>query len=85
MSGVPSSRAFDLEALERRGGVTGTPSMWSKGTVAENVGRLFARTCVAASYPEASLISVGSLNADPKKLIPSGTPNTMPAGTWTMG
>jgi len=46
---------------------------------------LFARTCVNASYPEASLMRVGSLKALPKKLIPRGKPNTMPAGTWTMG
>src|SRR5216110_1850338 len=54
---------------------------------------------VAASKPDASLISVGSLNAVPKKLIPSGTPYCVqfvgcvvdahslgkPAGTCTIG
>ena len=35
-----------------------------------NVGRLSARTWVKASYPEASLMSVGSLKAVPKKLMP---------------
>src|SRR6185312_13175968 len=63
----------------RRGGLrTVVPWMLLKGTVAANVGRLWARTWVAASYPEASLIRVGSLNAVPMKLIPSGTPKTSP-------
>ena len=61
------------------------PWMLLEGMVGANVGRFFARTLVAASNPEANLISVGSLNAVPKKLIPSGTPNTMPAGTCTIG
>ena len=30
-------------------------------------------------------MSMGSLNAVPKKLTPSGAPNTIPAGTCTMG
>ena len=45
--------------------------MLLNGTVSANVGKLCARTCVAASKPEASLIKVGSLNADPKKLMPA--------------
>src|SRR5215472_14831275 len=61
------------------------PAIWSNGTVAAKVGRLLLRTCVTASKPEASLINVGSLNAVPKKLIPRGTPNTIPAGTCTIG
>src|SRR5258708_1460222 len=61
------------------------PWMLLKGTVAANVGSLCARTCVAASNPEASLIRVGSLKAAPKKLMPSGTPKPMPAGTCTIG
>src|SRR5205809_1055935 len=65
--------------------VSVVPPMLVDGAVAANVGRLFARTCVNGSYPEASLERVGSLKALPKKLIPGGTPNTMPAGTWTMG
>ena len=59
--------------------------MLLNGTVSENVGGLSARTCVNASHPEASLISVGSLNAVPKKLMPIGTPNTIDAGTCTIG
>ena len=67
------------------GGLTVVPWILLKGTVSANVGRLCARTRVAASKPEASLIKVGSLNGDPKKLMPSGAPKTMPAGTCTMG
>ena len=67
------------------GRVRVVPSIWRAGTVSANVGRLCARICVAASKPEASLIKVGSLNAVPKKLIPSGAPKTIPAGTCTMG
>jgi hypothetical protein len=59
--------------------------MLLNGTVCAKVGRLFARTWVTASSPEASLISFGSLKAVPKKLIPIGMPKTMPAGTWTIG
>jgi len=62
-------------------GVGVVPWILLKGTVAANVGKLCARTCVAASKPDASLIKVGSLNAVPKKLMPSGAPNTTPAGT----
>src|SRR5882724_3004424 len=65
--------------------VSVVPWMWSNGTVGENVGRLCARTCVAASNPEANLIRVGSLNAVPKKLMPRGIPKVMPAGTCTIG
>ena len=69
----------------RLGGVTVVPWMLLNGTVAAKVGRFWARTWVAASKPEASLMSVGSLKAVPKKLMPSGTPKAMPAGTCTMG
>ena len=55
--------------------------MLLEGVIGANVGRFLARIRVAASNPEANLIRVGSLNAVPKKLIPSGTPNTIPAGT----
>ena len=68
-----------------RGRVRVVPSIWRAGTVSANVGRLCARTRVAASKPEASLIKVGSLNAVPKKLMPSGAPKTIPAGTCTIG
>ena len=67
------------------GRATVVPWMLLNGTVGANVGRFLARTWVAASNPDASLISVGSLKAVPKKLIPSGTPKTIPAGTWTIG
>src|SRR5260370_14737313 len=67
------------------GFVSVVPWIFVEGAVAANVGRLCARTCVAASKPEASLMSVGSLNAVPKKLIPIGAPNTMAAGTCTIG
>ena len=43
------------------------------------------RARVACSKPAASLISVGSLNAVPMKLIPTGTPKTFPIGTLTIG
>ena len=43
------------------------------------------RALVTASNPDASLISVGSLKAVPKKLMPSGIPSTTPDGTWTIG
>ena len=69
----------------RLGGATVVPWMLLNGTVAAKVGKLCARTWVAASKPDASLISVGSLNAVPKKLIPRGTPKAMPAGTCTIG
>src|ERR1700680_350761 len=49
------------------GGLTVVPWILLKGTVSANVGRLCARTCVAASKPEASLIKVGSLNAEDRK------------------
>src|SRR5208282_6013006 len=55
-------------ALRCFGGINVVPAMLLNGTVRANVGKLWARTCVAASYPEASLIRVGSLNAVPKKL-----------------
>src|SRR5947209_11571668 len=102
MRGPRTALAFLAGAFETvvEGWAPGVvPAMWSNGTVAANVGRLWARTCVAASNPDASLISVGSLNAVPKKLIPSGTPYYVqfvgcvgdaqsmgkPAGTCTMG
>ena len=40
---------------------------------------------VARSKPAASLIKVGSLNAVPMKLIPTGRPNTFPIGTLMIG
>src|SRR6202007_690111 len=81
------------------GFVSVLPCTLVKGALAANVGRLCARTCVTASKPDASLISVGSLKAVPKKLIPSGTPYCVqlagcvvdaqslgkPAGTCTIG
>src|SRR5437879_1266444 len=79
------ARAGAEAGVALRTGVSVVPPMLVDGAVAANVGRLCARTCVNASYPEASLMRVGSLKALPKKLIPRGTPNTMPAGTWTMG
>src|SRR5262249_2620282 len=48
-----------------------------------NVG--WNRACVTASNPDASLISVGSLNAVPMKLMPTGMPSTSPDGTWMIG
>ena len=71
--------------LRSCGGVNVVPAMLLNGTVGANVGRLCARTLVAASKPDASLIKVGSLKAVPKKLIPIGAPNTMAAGTCTIG
>src|SRR3954451_24853247 len=65
------------------GATTVEPS--ATGNDGASVGRLCARTWVTASKPEASLISVGSLNALPKKLMPSGMPNTTPAGICTIG
>src|SRR5207245_11230478 len=50
-----------------------------KGRVVRNSG--FCLACVTASKPEASLMSVGSLNAVLKKDIPTGTPNVIPIGT----
>src|SRR4030081_1681319 len=61
--------------LRLSGGISVVPAMWLNGTVGANVGRLCARTWVTASNPEASLMSVGSLKAVPKKLIPIGAPN----------
>ena len=86
-------------AARRVGLVSVVPCTLVEGAVAANVGRLCARTCVTASKPDASLINVGSLNAVPKKLIPSGTPYCVqfvgcvgdaqslgkPAGTCTIG
>jgi len=43
------------------------------------------RAWVTASNADASLISVGSLNAVPMKLMPTGMPSTSPAGTWMIG
>src|SRR5205085_10178652 len=69
----------------RFGPTSGAPWMLLKGTVRAKVGRFFDRTWVVASKPDARRIRVGSLNAEPKKLIPSGTPKVMPAGTCTIG
>ena len=66
-------------------GLRVVPLMWSNGTVSAKVGWLCARTWVAASNPDASLINVGSLKAVPKKLMPMGAPNTMAAGTCMIG
>ena len=65
-AGFGSARRVGFESV--------VPWTFVEGAVGANVGKFFARTSVAASKPEASLISVGSLNAVPKKLIPSGTP-----------
>ena len=54
-----------------------------KGRVVRNSG--FCLACVTASKPEASLMSVGSLNAVLKKDIPTGTPNVIPIGTLMFG
>src|SRR3989442_13251298 len=43
------------------------------------------RAWVFASNPEASRMSVGSLNAVPRKLMPIGIPRTFAAGTCTIG
>jgi hypothetical protein len=43
------------------------------------------RDLLAASNPDARLISLGSLNAVPTKLTPTGSPNTFPIGTLTIG
>ena len=43
------------------------------------------RAWATASNPEASLMSVGSLNAVPRKLMPIGIPRTFAAGTWMIG
>src|SRR5260370_37889147 len=61
------------------------PWMLLNGSVKAKVGRFLDRAWVKASNPEASLISVGSLNAVPKKLIPIGAPETLSAGTCTIG
>src|SRR4051812_45579106 len=73
-------RAFVAAAF---GATTVVPSATGKDVA--SVGRLCARTWVTASKPEASLISVGSLNALAKKLMPKGRPSTVPTGTCTMG
>ena len=64
-------------------GVSVVPLVFAVVTLPVNVG--WMRAWVAASNPEASLINVGSLNAVPKKLMPTGIPSTLPEGTWTMG
>jgi hypothetical protein len=51
--------------------------------VSRNFG--FCRAFVAASNPEASLNSVGSLHAVPMKVMPTGSPNECPAGTLISG
>ncbi len=54
-----------------------------KGRVERNWG--FCRACVTASNPEASLMSLGSLNAVPMKEMPRGTPKDIPDGTLMIG
>ncbi len=66
------------------GGCTSiVPDVFAVVTFPVKVGR--NRACVVASKPEASLISVGSLNAVPMKLMPIGMPSTLAAGTLMMG
>src|SRR5207245_10454270 len=55
------------------------PDTLLRGRVAGSVGS--KRACVAASNPAATLIRVGSLNAVPMKLIPTGRPKTFTIGT----
>lgn len=43
------------------------------------------RAWTAFSKPELSLIKVGSLNAVPMQLIPTGRPKTLPIGTLMIG
>ena len=54
-----------------------------KGSVDRNPG--FCLALVTASNPDANLIRVGSLNAEAKNDIPTGTPKTIPAGTLMFG
>ena len=65
------------------GGVRVVPLVFAVVTFPVNVGG--NRAVVAASKPEASLISVGSLKAVPRKLMPIGIPSTLAAGTCTIG
>jgi hypothetical protein len=52
-----------------------------------SVGRNFGgrRTFVACSKAKANLIKVGSLNARPMNVMPTGRPKGSPAGTVTSG
>ena len=59
------------------------PAVFGVVMLPVNVG--WVRACVAASKPEAILMSVPSLNAVPRKLMPWGMPKTFPAGTCTIG
>ena len=67
-------------------GVSVVPAVFAVVTFPVNVGG--KRAWVAASKPEASLMSVGSLNAVPRKLIPivgipsSGEAAASPAPGW---
>jgi len=63
--------------------LSGTPLMLFCGRVGKNCGTMRAR--VTRSKPDAIRINVGSLNAVPMKLMPSGTPKTFPIGTLTIG
>jgi len=65
------------------GGVSVVPAVFGVVTFPVNVG--WNRACVVASNPEASLMSIGSLNAVPRKLMPIGIPSTFAAGTCTIG
>jgi len=49
---------------------------WSVGSVGRNCGLI--RAFVAASNPDVSLISFGSLKAVPTKLMPTGSPKMFP-------
>ena len=64
-------------------GVSVVPAVFVVVTLSTNVGRM--RAWVTASNPEASLISVGSLKAVPRKLMPTGIPSALPEGTCMMG
>src|SRR5881394_3723511 len=61
------------------GGCSVVPFVFAVVMLPVNVGCV--RACVFASNPEASLMSVGSLNAVPRKLMPIGIPRTFAAGT----
>jgi hypothetical protein len=57
--------------------------LYNISAVAKNFGGF--RKSVACSNAYANLSNVGSLHARPKKDIPTGNPDTNPAGTVTLG
>jgi len=65
---LPVSSGLDFR------GVSVVPAVFVVVTFPVNVGG--KRAWVVASKPEASLMSVGSLNAVPRKLMPIGIPST---------